>query len=134
MILLDSFDSFQAKVMNDLLVRVATIMGLVVLASQECEQQYVDTRKAISYIKSYVDTRKAISHIDYTLACISTTTKFQFYQTTPIKSAIKSIPISMELSIFKVKPLRQSVIIQVIILDFFLLYLFGNIISKAKLG
>ena len=122
MILLDSNDSFQTRVMNDLLVRVATIMGLVeLLVSQECAQQYADTRKAIS-------------HIDYSLECISTTTKFQFYQTTLIKSAIKSIPTSMELSIFKVKPLRQSVIIQVIILDFFLLYLFGNIISKAKLG
>ena len=62
---LDSNDSFQARAMNDPLVRFATIMGLVeLLVSQECAQQYADTRKAISYIDSSVDTRKAISHID----------------------------------------------------------------------
>jgi hypothetical protein len=79
------------------------------VASQECAQQHVDTRQSISYIGSHVNTRKAISHIDsqnYSLACISTTTRFQFYQTTPIKSAIKYIPTSMEINTFKVKPLR----------------------------
>jgi hypothetical protein len=113
-ILLESFDSFRAKVMNVLLVRIAKIMGLVeLLASQECAQHhtYVNTHKVISYINSYVDTRKAISHIysqPYILACVSATTKFQFHQTTPIKSAIKSIPTYIKLSLFKALASREA--------------------------